>query len=181
MDTGAWEQKKQIWGRVKMGLDKWTMEFFNRVKESVNVTKKNLSLIGKSGIWFVLTLFVGLYQTWIKFITTLVDKETSFLFDTFITDGVLLFFCMVLISSLTIDYHFFRKTFHSELVNNTVFLFVPLFVCICCVVVFCACYYLPESRIDIYAVTIGELIILLLTAIYAVMIKFFSLKKDLNK
>jgi len=180
MGAGAWEPK-QIWGLVKMGLDKRTMEFFNRVKEFVDVAKKNLYLIGKSGIWFVLTLFFGLYQTWIKFITTLMDKETSFLFKTFITDGVLLFFCMVLISSLTIDYHFFRKTFHSEFVNNILFLLIPLIVCIFCVVVFLACYYLPESRIDIYVVTIGEFIILLITAIYAVMIKFFSLKKDLNK
>jgi hypothetical protein len=130
-----------------------------------------------SVVWFVLTIIFGLIQTWIIFFTTLIEKEKTFPFDKFVTDGVLLFFAMVIISSLTIDYHIFRRTFQSKALIDFLFIFFPVVIFSLCIMIFSACYYVPD-RIDINKVAAWEFIIFLMTALYAIIIKFFSLKSD---
>jgi len=151
-------------------------------EKEVRISKAMLKTITESPlthsvVWFVLTLIFGLIQTWIIFFTTLIEKEKTFPFDKFVTDGVLLFFSMVIISSLTIDYHIFRRTFQSKALIDFLFIFFPVVIFSLCIMIFSACYYVPD-RIDINKVAAWEFIIFLMTALYAIIIKFFSLKSD---
>jgi hypothetical protein len=164
-----------------MGTDKRTMKFFNWVKESVDVAKKNLSLIGKSCGWFTLTLIVGLCQIWIILFVNVVQGNAGIplqqLINEFIVDGILLFFSIVLISSLMIDHYLFGKT-PLDFKTKFMFSLFPLFLIVCCAILFVICYLKDSfvTPIDLEIIALSELAILAVTAIYAIVIKLDYLK-----
>ncbi|RKZ62029.1 MAG: hypothetical protein DRQ99_19425 [Candidatus Parabeggiatoa sp. nov. 3] len=61
--------------------------------------------IEKSLRWFILTLVIGLSQVWVVFIAEFGEMSL----EQFIIDGGILFFSIVLISSLMIDHFLLCK------------------------------------------------------------------------
>ena len=67
--------------------------------------KRIFGPIEKSLRWFILTLVIGLSQVWVVFIAEFGEMSL----EQFIIDGGILFFSIVLISSLMIDHFLLCK------------------------------------------------------------------------
>lgn len=152
------------------------------IKDSLLIMKSRLKTffgcsaikrIGKSVLWIVLTLFFGFYQTWINLIMVYLDnvKQNYTLID-IAKEGVLLFFSMVLIASLTIDHHIFRKTYQSDFINSFMFIFVPVVMFSTCITLFFSLRLAKSPNYD--AIIHIHIAILIFTIIYGIIIKFFS-------
>jgi len=169
-----------------MGINKRTTAFSNWVKEFVDIAKKNFSLIGKSFGWFTLTLLVGCCQIWIILFINAIQGNTGIslqqLINQFIVDGILLFFSIVLISSLMIDHYLFGKT-PSDFKTKFMFSLFPLMLTVCCAILFVICYLKDAfvNPIDLEKIALSEFGILAVTAIYAIVIKLDDLKNLTEK
>jgi hypothetical protein len=135
-------------------------------------------LIGKSILWFTLTLTIGLCQVWINLL--LIYAEGSALkpmLDRLILEGVFLFFSIVLTVSLLIDHYLFGKTSPNFFINF-IFSYLPWVVIIMPCVALYVKFYEREHLENIFPLMWSEGWLLLLTAIYAISIKFFHFMKE---
>ena len=142
-----------------------------------------ISKLVKCSLWFVLTLAFSLSQNWRDFLSMIFVKQgQQIVFEDFILSGSLLFFSIVLISSLTIDHHFFRNhTRYSSGVHFFLFSLFPMFMFLMCLSLFFESQNNKPSNIDISALAMLEFALLLMTAIYAIAIKLFSLENGNQK
>jgi uncharacterized membrane protein len=140
-------------------------------------TVKNAIL--KSFLWFVLTLFFGLLQSWIVLgkSQVLSGMDITSEFEALIMSGALLFFSTAIIASLTIDYFLLRgKIKHSKLMNSKLmmgfwFFLFPVIVFILCVSLFTMIHGKSAKTVDFELLTVLEFGILIATCIYAVIVK----------
>lgn len=142
---------------------------------------KTLPLWAKSVLWFILTLLAGLSQILVAvLISYLISVPVPW--EKLVKEGGVLFFSIVLISSLAIDIHIFGKTPRDPLINF-LFSFFSFVIIGSCLIIYVVCYfegnsYLTNIKLDIALVTTAEWVILLFTAICATGIKWHQLKHD---
>lgn len=145
----------------------------------MNSVKETGYAIGKSVLWFFPTLGVGLAQVWVMWLISLFVK-TSFSYEKIFLDGIVLFFSIVLISSLVIDYFIFgEKETSQHPLFRLLFSILPIALIGISLVIFAVCYLKSEGQLEgkyfnIYPVIVIQWIILALTALYAITIKGFS-------
>jgi hypothetical protein len=140
-----------------------------------------LIAIWKSFWWFILTLFFGLLQIWFIAGEDFFRTTNLYPFEKFVTDGALLFFCVTVISSLTMDYIIFSRGIFSWKKNGyTIFAFVifPGAILGICIYMFGLCYPIPTKELDIDAIFKAEMTIFMITFIYAIVIKSLAFYKD---
>jgi len=128
--------------------------------------------IEKSLRWFILTLVIGLSQVWVVFIAEFGEMSL----EQFIIDGGILFFSIVLISSLMIDHFLFSEGTLSGFVKF-MFSIVPICLILPSVALFISCYMAPQKASShLEFIGIAQIIIFLITALYAILIKLDYLK-----
>lgn len=139
--------------------------------------------LAKSFFWFFLTLVVGLSQVWIMLFISYI-KKMDFPSETVMVDGVLVFFSIVLVSSIMIDYFLFEEPSNRSLTDNGfvkkfMFSFFPMGLILGCGILFAVSYVskLDASQFDIDFITFTQFMILAITAIYAILVKLDNLKK----
>jgi hypothetical protein len=140
-----------------------------------------LVAISKSLGWFILTLVFGLLQIWFIVGENFFRTANIYSFEKFVTDGVLLFFSITVIASLTIDYIIFSRGIISWKKNGyTIFVFVifPGIILVFCTYLFGLCYPIPAKELDIKTIFLAEQIIFTITFIYAMFIKSLAFYKD---
>ncbi|MEK8015513.1 MAG: hypothetical protein VSS75_001510 [Candidatus Parabeggiatoa sp.] len=128
--------------------------------------------IEKSLRWFILTLVIGLSQVWVVFIAEFGEMSL----EQFIIDGGILFFSIVLISSLMIDHFLFSEGTLSGFVKF-MFSIVPICLILPSVALFISCYMAPQKASShLEFIGIAQIIIFAITALYAILIKLDYLK-----
>lgn len=136
------------------------------------------SSLGKSILWFILTLFFGLLQSWIILMENYVFKmdnniDIGLEFEkSLIMSGALLFFSTAIIASLTIDYFLLRGRDNlSKSKIGFLFVLVPAIVLILCISLFSMIHGKSATDINYQFVRNMEYGILTTTFIYAVVVK----------
>jgi hypothetical protein len=129
-------------------------------------------------IWFILTFIIAFSQDWTDLLISLVNVEKNLIVEEFIRDGVLLFFSIVLISSLTLDYFLFRKCKLNNIIDtisDVLFSIFPILMILTCASLFYNFHEEPLDKINITALAIIEVTLVFITAIYSIFIKYLSL------
>jgi len=147
---------------------------WNFVTAAWDIISTVKSAILKSFLWFILTLFFGLLQSWIVLgkSQVLLGMDISSEFEALIMGGALLFFSTAIIASLTIDYFLLRgKIKHSKLIMGLWFFLFPVIVFIMCISLFSMTHGKSAETVDFELLTVLEFGILLATCIYAVIVK----------
>ena len=144
------------------------------IKEFLIAMCNILLRIGKSSLWFILTLIFGLLQSWIVLGKSyiIVDNNFSIEFNNLFMNGALLFFSTAIIASLTIDYFLLRRKQYSKVVTGFMFVFFPIVVLILCISLFFIIHDMTPEKIEFYTVRNIELGLLTVTGIYAIIVKF---------
>ncbi len=75
----------------------------------------SLVAVWKSFWWFIFTLFFGLLQIWYIVVRDFFQTTNLYPFEKFVTNGALLFFSVIVISSLTMDYIIFSREVLAKL------------------------------------------------------------------
>jgi hypothetical protein len=130
-----------------------------------------VGVLRKTFVWFILILLVNLSQVLIAFgFSYIVESEITF--EKIITDGVLLFFSVTIVSSLLIDY--WQSPEIPAINSRRVLLFgMPALIIVICLILFALVYGRPEEQIIGVDILVGtQLAILVASFVYAVSIKF---------
>jgi hypothetical protein len=135
------------------------------------------SSLGKSVLWFILTLFFGLLQSWIILMESYVFNMDNNIYiglkfeKLLIMSGALLFFSTAIIASLTIDYFLLRGVSYSKSRTGLLFVLFPVIALILCISLFSMFHGKCATDINYEFVRAMEYVILTATFIYAVVVK----------
>lgn len=127
-------------------------------------------LIGKSLLWLILTISVGLVQIWMVLLLKLFDKSIVFSEDKLILDGTLMFFSSALIASITIDFKMEHKEKVSKTANELLNIF-PFLVLGFTAMIYPLLLATDQQHISVINLKRGEIVILLASIFYAFGIK----------
>jgi hypothetical protein len=142
------------------------------------IKRSPISLITstKSFVWGVGTIIFGLLQFWLVWGMSIYDKTKTFPFQEFITDGALLFFVTAIIASVTIDYLLSKKTPCCNPLEIILFIVFPLFMLVFIVWLFSISYGKPIENIEFELLYSTEQILLIITFIYSIFVKYHAFK-----
>jgi len=142
--------------------------------------KLNFYQLIKCLMWFIFTLIFAFSQDWIAFLINFGNIDKQPIFQEFIRDGALFFFSIIIISSLTLDYFFFRRCELNAVLDiwsNVIFSIFPMIMILTCASLFYYFHEKPLDKIDIDALATMQLILVFITAVYSIFIKFLSLQE----
>ncbi len=147
------------------------------LQQQQETEKKKLFKIAieKSLTWCISTLLFGLLPLWLFLGHSLTVKSQIFPLEQFIMSGSLLFFVTAIVASITIDYHILSKNILNPL-HFTMFVIFPLTLILFCVVLFGISYGEPIENIELDLLYTVERGILLITLVYAIVLKFHTFK-----
>ncbi|MBV0934930.1 hypothetical protein [Marinobacterium weihaiense] len=127
--------------------------------------------------WLFLTVLFGLLQLWILLGYDQANSEFSLDLDKLLLDGVLLFFCCALVSSITIDYHFDKTIELPKWASGILFSFFPFVIVGLSIWLFTASYIIPKDKIELEFIGSVNYIILTMTCLYTVATKSLTFNK----
>ena len=132
------------------------------------------TVIGKSIIWSLFTVFFGLLQIWLIWANSFVLKDKEFLFGEFIMDGALLFFSTAIVSSLTIDHYLSERRPYLDIKTILAFILFPFIIVFLSVWLFGVCYGRTVNEVELDFIIIIEYSIFTATLVYAFGIKLMA-------
>lgn len=124
-----------------------------------------------SFLWLILTILFGLLQLWILLGYDQANSEFVLNTNKLILDGVLLFFCSALVSSITIDYHFDKSVELPKWASGILFSFFPFIIVGLSIWLFTASYIIPSEKIELDFIKSINYIIVTMTALYTITTK----------
>lgn len=143
----------------------------------------------KSFVWLVCTVFFGLSLpiVLVWFVVLLTGENfPSELFEQFIKSGSIMFFATAVVASVTLDYILSEKfsnnwNWNIFMLNNWnlleifSFVFFPLLILLCCVILFYIPYFLPDV-VEFERLLTIQCYILLTIFFYSFLVKFYAFK-----
>ena len=137
---------------------------------------KELEKLWRCFYWFMLTFFFGLLlEIFLLYLVGFIRIDKPFQIDEdFFTNGVLLFFSTVIVSSLTIDRHLSPKISHHSY-DGIMFYGLPAVVIFLCALLFVVSYKETPDVVYFHRLVIAELAIFVFSSIYAIILKYLTL------
>ncbi|MGB0385124.1 MAG: hypothetical protein ACPGWR_09900 [Ardenticatenaceae bacterium] len=139
------------------------------------MNKKNhdfIKAVIASLMWTLLTSLFGLTQVWVTIVVSYVRIDKSYSFWAAFQDGSLLFFVMALVTAITIDYNFSENLQIPQALRSLVFTVTPLIIGILSIGVYVSLYTADEGQLDYESLANIQIIIIILTWLYALGAKF---------
>lgn len=135
---------------------------------------KKLGLsFGKGVLWALFTLFFGLLQLWIILARDVVLLSPEFNMNEMLLSGTLLFFTSAVVSAICIDYYLGRSGEMHKLLVGFVYFVYPVAIMILCVFLFVFCFSNTKEKdlVDVSVVKSVQVVVLIMTIVYAVLTK----------
>lgn len=143
--------------------------------------QRTLKALGASIAWTVMASGVGLTQLWITVGIYSLDKQSNYEFSATIRDGSLLFFIMAIITTIAIDYYFDQSTELPRWVDGIIFFIFPFITGIFVTTSYVALHFLESESINYDLVSTIQMIAIVMTIFYALLVKFISFLKQYRR
>lgn len=141
---------------------------------------KVLKCCFKSFSWISLTIIFGLLQIWLLIGANqiIITDPVKIEINKLILDGVFLFFATAIVTTITIDFFFDSKIQLSKNIIGFLFILYPSVILIITTLIFSLFIGKSLKEINIEIIKIGEITILIMTFIYAFIVKLIIFSNE---
>jgi hypothetical protein len=126
----------------------------------------------KAITWTALTTALGLIQVWLTLFVVKLVPSKPFNLQRLLHDGVLLFFIMAIVATITIDFYH-GKSFRLPLwIHGVLFAFVPFVTALFVAGTYAALFLADSSLVDAGVLVASQELALVLVVVYATGAKY---------